>query len=119
MTEIQSERNLQIAESAERTCGGFRSDVSDIGILAYKLGAKWADENPCFGQKLVLERNTDGTLKEDVKDILLNLPSDKACLARRKDDKQLYLLDPEVHALNDYVALEDSDFNQIYIINII
>ena len=113
------DRSLQIATSAEKTCGGFRSEVSEVGILAYKLGARWADENPCFGKRIILDRNDAGNLTADIRNMLCSLSSDKACLARRKDDHLLYLLDPDSHMVNDYAVLEDPDFIEVIVINII
>lgn len=112
-----TDRNMEITLAAEQTCGGFRSDVSEIGKLAFKLGAQWADNNP--KNAIEITRNADGLFTKDFEDFLKKIPSNKSCIAR-KSDGTCYLLDPEIHMINEYVILREFiEFTHIFIIDMI
>ena len=92
--------------------------------MAYIEGANWADSHRAidprdlfFSMPMPIQRNEDGSVAEETKNILRNLPTNMGIIARRKNDNMIHFLDPETNGQNDYEVLDEfPDFEEIKLV---
>ena len=117
-------RKEQITEAAENASAKCREDIRQVYKVAYIEGANWADSHRAidprdlfFSQPVRIQRNPDGKVSEETKEILRNLPTNMGIIARRKNDNMIHFLDPEINSQNDYEVLDEfPDFEEIKLV---
>ena len=117
-------RKEQITEAAEKASAKCREEIRQIYKVAYIEGACWADYHRSidprdlfFSQPLRIQRNPDGKVSKETKEILRNLPTNMGIIARRKNDNMIHFLDPETNSQNDYEVLDEfPDFEEIKLV---
>jgi hypothetical protein len=117
-------RREQINEAAENASAKCREEIRQVYKVAYIEGANWADSHRVidprdlfFSMPMPIQRNEDGSVAEETKNILRNLPTNMGIIARRKNDNMIHFLDPETNSQNDYEVLDEfPDFEEIKLV---
>lgn len=117
-------RKEQINEAAENASAKCREEIRQVYKVAYVEGANWADSHRAidprdlfFSMPMPIQRNEDGSVAEETKNILRNLPTNMGIIARRKNDNMIHFLDPETNSQNDYEVLDEfPDFEEIKLV---
>ena len=117
-------RREQINEAAENASAKCREEIRQVYKVAYIEGANWADSHRAidprdlfFSMPMPIQRNEDGSVAEETKNILRNLPTNMGIIARRKNDNMIHFLDPETNGQNDYEVLDEfPDFEEIKLV---
>lgn len=117
-------RREQINEAAENASAKCREEIRQVYKVAYIEGANWADSHRAidprdlfFSMPMPIQRNEDGSVAEETKNILRNLPTNMGIIARRKNDNMIHFLDPETNSQNDYEVLDEfPDFEEIKLV---
>lgn len=117
-------RKEQINEAAENASAKCREEIRQVYKVAYIEGANWADSHRAidprdlfFSMPMPIQRNEDGSVAEETKNILRNLPTNMGIIARRKNDNMIHFLDPGTNSQNDYDVLDEfPDFEEIKLV---
>lgn len=128
MTEQEYKNHLarkeQISEAAEKASANCREEIRQVYRVAYEEGARWADNHRSidprdlfFTMPMPIQREEDGSVTEETKNILRNLPANMGIIARRKNDDMIHFLNPEINGKNNYKALDElTDFEEFKLV---
>ena len=105
-------RQKQIDNQAQLRSEACIQAIREIYCIAFKEGAEWSDKTkedfiPQGMMPIIIKRDEDGKVAEDLKWYLCDLPINKCCILKDEAEQRLHVLNHEQCVLNGYEILND------------
>ena len=105
-------RQKQIDNQAHLRSETCIQAIREIYCIAFKEGAEWSDKTkedfiPQGMMPIIIKRDEDGKVAEELRRYLCDLPVNKCCIIKDEAEQSLHALNHEQNMLNGYEILND------------